>query len=232
MEPRELQLEELISIVDGKDPHAGPIERLVESVMLAGRLDELADELVGHYVDRARDEGASWAEIGEVMGVSRQAVQKRFVAHRAKKGRRQGFFLTRFADEAREVVKRAERHARQAGSSHVGTEHLVMSLTDDPESAATAAIVGMGASLDEIRAHATAAIDHGSTGAAKGHIPFSAASKKVLELSLREALRAGDRHIATEHILLGILRDERSPGFTILSAQGVTRRKVEEWMKP
>jgi hypothetical protein len=229
MEPSPLNLEDLIGIVEAEHPDADALQGLTDSMILAERLDQVADELVGHFVNRARDAGASWAEIGRCMGVTKQAVQKRFASDRGK-GSGSGFFLSRFVDQAREVVSRAEGHARAAGSDHVGSEHLVLGLIEDQESLASQAIVGVGGSRERIRSAAVAIIGTESGGAVAGHIPFSADSKKVLELALREALRSGDRCIATEHILLALLRDEGSPAATLLTAESLTRRNVERWI--
>lgn len=230
MESDDLQLDDLIRMVRN-DATSEPLDELADSVLLAGRLDELADELVGHFVDHARDTGASWADIGDVLGVSRQAAQQRYVPDRPKKGRKRGFFLTRFDESAREAVRRAERHARDARSRQVGTEHLVLGLIDDEDSRAARGLVALGASLDAIRAAATAAIATQAASRGKGHIPFSSGSKKVLELAYREALRAGDDAIGTEHILLGLLRDRWTPGRRIVAVQGVTRGDFERWLR-
>jgi hypothetical protein len=221
--------DDLVRLVDETTLEADPLQQLTEAVVLSGRITDLADGLVGKFVARARSSGATWEEIGECMGVSKQAAQKRFTATGPQ--RRGGFFLTRLAEEARHVVRRAVTHAREAGSSHVGTEHLVLGLLDDPESIACRAITGLG-SVDEIRSAAQPETDSGEGHAgAGGHIPFSADSKKVLELALRETIRSGDRRIGTGHILLGILRDERSPGARVLLESGVSRKAVEAWLE-
>ncbi len=230
MDLPDLQLNQLITLIEESRLSDGPLDRLTNSIVLAGRLDELAEELVGHFVDAARASGSSWADIGQVLGVSRQAAQKRFVSKRAKKGGKRGFFLTRFADTTREIVKGAEAQARWAGSDHVGTEHLVLALVENPGSVPERVSSEMGESATNIRQAAVALIDSESKGSQKGHIPFSPDSKKVLELALREALRANAGHIAGEHLLLAILRDQRSPGAKILLDCGVTREEVERWL--
>jgi len=223
-------LDDLIRLVEETNAEADSLQQLTDAVVLSGRIADLGGGLVGHFVERARSSGATWEEIGERMGVSKQAAQKRF----ALKGRqgRGGFFLTRLAEEAREVVRRAVTHARESGSSHVGIEHLVLGLLDDPESVACRAITALGGSVDEIRSVAQSetdldeAVDRGG-----GRIPFSADSKKVLELALRETIRSGDRRIGTGHILLGLIRDEKSPGARVLLESGIGRKAVEAWIE-
>ncbi|MDF1595096.1 MAG: Clp protease N-terminal domain-containing protein [Acidimicrobiia bacterium] len=221
--------DDLIRLVEKTTPEADLLQQLTEAVVLSGRITELGDGLVGHFVARARSSGATWEEIGECMGVSKQAAQKRFTPKGRQ--RRGGFFLTRLAEEARHVVRSAVTHAREAGSTHVGTEHLVLGLVDDPESVACRAITALG-SVDAIRSAAQRETDsdEGAAGAGR-HIPFSADSKKVLELALRETIRSGDRRIGTGHILLGILRDEKSPGARVLLESGISRKAVEAWIE-
>lgn len=222
-------LDELIGVVENSTPDADPLQQLTDSVVVSGRISDLADELVGYFVEQARSSGATWEEIGECMGVSKQAAQKRFTMRGPR--RRGGFFLTRLAEEARHVVRSAVAHAREVGSSHVGTEHLVLGLLADPQSVACRAITGVGGSVDEIGSAARSEMDSVEGGERSGgHIPFSADSKKVLELALREAIRSGDRRIGTEHILLGIVRDDKSPGARVLLPNGVSRKTVEAWL--
>lgn len=224
-------LTDLIQLIEETRPDTDPLQLLTEAVVVSGRLADLGDELAGHFVEGARSSGATWAEIGECMGVSKQAAQKRFPTGGPGRVGRGGFFLTRLAEEARHVVRRAVGHARQTGTSHVGTEHLVLALLDDPDSHASRAITGLGGSVEEIRSAAHSEHESGRTSGGSGHVPFSPDAKKVLELALREAIRSGDRRIGTEHILLGILRDSRSPGARILIDRGITYKTVVAWVE-
>jgi ATP-dependent Clp protease ATP-binding subunit ClpA len=85
--------------------------------------------------------------------------------------------------------------------------------------------------LDEIRSATQSDMGSGSTSSTGGHIPFSPDAKKVLELALRETIRSGDRRIGTQHILLGILRDEKSPGARLLIERGISRKAAEKWIE-
>jgi len=98
-------LDDLIRLVERTSPTTDPLQQLTESVMLSGHIADLGDELIGHFVERARSSDATWSEIGERMGVSKQAAQKRFTM-RGLRRRRGGFFLTHFTDEARLVARR------------------------------------------------------------------------------------------------------------------------------
>ena len=220
-------LEDLIELVERRHPVGNPLDYLTESVLVSAQLDELADDLVGYFVDLARQAGASWAEVGESLGVTKQAAQKRFVAS-VKTKKRRGLF-TRFSSEARQVVIRAQDRAREAGSPHVGTEHILLGLVEDDGSLASRAIVACDVPLAQV-ADMARVDPRPEVLPVRGHIPFSADAKKVLELSLRESLRLGQNYIGTEHILLGMLRDEGSPGAKVLIGLGVTRSKMEGWL--
>lgn len=224
------QFDDLIEHIESADPEATAVQHLVESVGLATHLGELADHLVGHFVDQARSAGASWAEIGDALGVTKQAAQKRFVPrarseHHLGGGRAKSMF-ERFTDEARSMVVASEELCRQAGHPEVGTGHILLALIDDPKGLTARVLTAEGVSPDQVRASVGSALGPGQ-GATAGHIPFSTDAKKVLELSLREAIRSQSDHIGEQHILLGLLRDEKSLGAKTLAELGIDRRHVE-----
>src|SRR3954464_15890154 len=113
-----VRLDDLIGAVTSA--HEEPLDRVTRAVVLAEHLDEVADSLIGHFVDQARRAGSSWSEIGRSMGVTKQAAQKRFVARGGSApplDPSQGF--SRFTDEARAVVVTAQERAREAGSDSI-----------------------------------------------------------------------------------------------------------------
>jgi hypothetical protein len=227
------QFDDLIEHIESADPEASAVQHLVESVGLATHLGELADHLVGHFVDQARSAGASWAEIGDALGVTKQAAQKRFVPrarseHHLGGGRAKSMF-ERFTDEARSMVVASEELCRQAGHPEVGTGHILLALIDDPKGLTARVLTAEGVSPDQVRASVGSALGAGQ-GETAGHIPFSTDAKKVLELSLREAIRSQSDHIGEQHILLGLLRDEKSLGARTLAELGIDRRLVEKVM--
>src|SRR3712207_6441171 len=130
------RLDDLIAGVEAA--HADPLERVGGAVLVADHLGDTADHLVGHFVDRARRAGASWTDIGRSMGVSKQAVQKRFVP----KDERQDF--SRFTPRARNVVVAAQNEARAAGNVEIRPEHLVLGLLAEPEGLALRAVTARG----------------------------------------------------------------------------------------
>jgi hypothetical protein len=225
------RLDDLIAFVRNQHSGGGPLENLSDAVLVSERLGELSDHLIGHFVDQARRAGASWTEIGRSMGVTKQAAQQRFVP-RASDGAEQlpGSVWARFTEKAQHVIEQAQQEARQAGSDHVGGEHLVLGLLVEPESLAVQAIQVQGVSLAMVHAAAAAAVGEPGEQPSTDHIPFTSEAKKVRDLTVREALRLGHNYIGTEHILLGLLSDDHGTGHTILTGLGITKDATERWI--
>src|ERR687897_191275 len=112
----------------------------------------------------------------------------------------------RFTDRARRVVVLAQEEARLLNHNYIGTEHILLGLIHEGEGVAAKALESLGISLEAVRAQVEEIIGQGQS-APTGHIPFTPRAKKVLELSLREALQLGHNYIGTEHILLGLIRE-------------------------
>ncbi|MER7420550.1 Clp protease N-terminal domain-containing protein [Micromonospora peucetia] len=220
-----VRLDDLIGAI--KKAHPDALDQLTDAVIAADHLGDVADHLIGHFVDQARRSGASWTEIGRSMGVSKQAAQKRFVpkADETPMDPQQGF--TRFTPRARNVVMASQNEARATGHAEIRPEHLVLGLLSEPEALAAKAIVAQGVPLERVREAATAALPP-STAEVPDLIPYDAQGKKALELTFREALRLGHNYIGTEHILLALLEQENGAG--ALSGLGVTKTAVEEWV--
>jgi hypothetical protein len=217
----------LDDLIDGiKKSHTGPLDQLAGAVVIAGALDDLADHLIGHFVDQARRSGASWTDIGRSMGVSKQAAQKRFMPKEPGEANdldpSQGF--GRYTPRARFVVVGAQNEARAASNAEIRPEHLVLGLLGQPDSIGTEAIVAQGVSLETVRQAATAALPEAATEM-PALVPFDSQAKKVLELTFREALRLDHDYVGTEHILLALLDVEDGQG--LLSGLGVTKANAE-----
>ena len=112
----------------------------------------------------------------------------------------------RFTDRARRVVVLAQEEARMLNHNYIGTEHILLGLIHEGDGVAARALESLGISLDAVRQQVEEIIGQGQQ-APSGHIPFTPRAKKVLELSLREALQLGHNYIGTEHILLGLIRE-------------------------
>jgi len=140
------------------------------------------------------------------------------------RGQPKGLFQ-RFTDRARRVVHLAKEEAWLLGHGYVGTEHLLLGLLYEGNGVAAKALSSLGVSLDEVRARVEEIIGRGD-GSHQGDTPFTPRTKKVLELSLQEALRLGHHYIGTEHMLLGLLREGEGVGARILTDLGVDHDDV------
>ncbi|MEU0585648.1 Clp protease N-terminal domain-containing protein [Streptomyces sp. NPDC006132] len=219
-----VRLDDLIAAI--KKVHQEPLEQLQDAVLAADHLGEVADHLIGHFVDQARRSGASWTDIGKSMGVTRQAAQKRFVPKEsADLDPSQGF--NRYTPRARNTVMAAHNAARTARNAEGVPEHLVLGLLAEPDGLAAKAIVEQGVSLDAVREAATAALP-AAVEEAPELVPYGQAAKKVLELTFREALRLGHNYIGTEHILLALLEHENGEG--VLSGLGIGKERTERYV--
>jgi|SRR5215211_4399507 len=122
----------------------------------------------------------------------------------------------RFSGQARQVVVSAQEEARKLDHNYIGTEHLLLGLLAASDSVASASLTALGYTQDDVRAKLEAMVGRGKASPG-GHIPFTPRAKKVLELSLREALQLKDNYIGTEHILLGLLREGQGMAAQILA---------------
>ncbi|MFC9584477.1 Clp protease N-terminal domain-containing protein [Streptomyces yangpuensis] len=220
-----VRLDDLIEAIN--KVHTDPLEQLSGAVVAAEALGDVADHLIGHFVDQARRSGASWTDIGRSMGVTRQAAQKRFVPKADKEGSdaldpNAGF--GRFTPRARNVVVTAQNEARAAGNAEIRTEHLVLGLVAEADGLAGLVLRAQEVSPDDVRAAATAALPPAQEEL-PALVPFDASAKKALELTFREALRLGHDFVGTEHILLALLELENGEG--VLSGLGLDKAGAE-----
>jgi len=133
----------------------------------------------------------------------------------------------RFTDRARRVVVLAQEEARLLNHNYIGTEHILLGLIHEGEGVAAKALESMGISLEAVRAQVEEIIGQGQQ-APSGHIPFTPRAKKVLELSLREALQLGHNYIGTEHILLGLIREGEGVAAQVLVKLGADLPRVRQ----
>ncbi|MGS2591219.1 Clp protease N-terminal domain-containing protein [Streptomyces hebeiensis] len=219
-----VRLDDLIEAIKKARPDA--LDQLSDAVIAADHLGELADHLIGHFVDQARRSGASWTEIGHSMGVTRQAAQKRFVPKdpgtTSDLDPNQGF--GRYTPRARNVVIASQNEARAAGNDTITPAHLVLGLLSEPEGIAVKVIAEQGVTAEDVRTAATAALPAAAEQVPE-LVPYDAGGKKVLELTFREALRLGHNYVGTEHILLALLEFEDGGG--VLTGLGIGKAAVE-----
>lgn len=214
-----VRLDELINAI--KRVHSDVLDQLSDAVLAAEHLGEIADHLIGHFVDQARRSGASWSDIGKSMGVTKQAAQKRFVprAEATTLDSNQGF--RRFTPRARNAVVAAQNAAHGAASSEITpiTCCWECSLTR-PHWPRRCFSSRRSTSQPCVRRSRSPAVTEPPQP-----IPFSGPARKVLELTFREALRLGHNYIGTEHLLLALLELEDGDG--PLHRSGVDKSRAE-----
>ncbi|ORW04556.1 Clp protease N-terminal domain-containing protein [Mycobacterium kyorinense] len=211
-----IRLDELINAI--KKVHTDVLDQLSDAVLAAEHLGEVADHLIGHFVDQARRSGASWTDIGKSMGVTKQAAQKRFVPRALDPD--QGF--ERFTPRARNAVVAAQNAAHGARNGEITPDHLVLGVLSDPEALATKLLTAQQVDAESVRASVTLppAVENPPS-----LIPFSGPARKALELTFREALRLGHNYIGTEHLLLALLELEDGAG--PLHRAGIDKVRME-----
>ena len=133
----------------------------------------------------------------------------------------------RFTDRARRVVVLAQEEARLLNHNYIGTEHILLGLIHEGEGVAAKGLESLGISLEAVRSQVEELIGHGASSPS-GHIPFTPRAKKVLELSLREALQLGHNYIGTEHILLGLIREGEGVAAQVLVKLGADLSRVRQ----
>jgi hypothetical protein len=220
-----IRLDDLIEAIE--KVHSSPLDQLTDAVIAAEHLDDVADHLIGHFVNQARRSGASWTEIGRRMGVTKQAAQKRFV------GKEQTTLdpaheFSRFTPRARHTVMAAQEAARAAGSAEITPSHLALGLLSEPDGLAARAIIAQGVTLDGVREAVAATLPPAGDQEPPALIPFDAAAKETLELTFREALRLGHNYIGTEHLLLALLDLQAGQG--PLADLGLGKQAAQEWI--
>ncbi len=218
----QIRLDDLITAISRT--HVDPLERLSDAVLASDHLGEVADHLIGHFVDQARRSGASWTEIGASMGVSKQAVQKRFVTKEATPTN--GGF-DKFTPRARNAIAAATNAAAEAGHREVGPAHLIIGLSA-AGGLAGQALQQAGVSPERTRGAAYASLPDPRPDGSSAVPVYDAGAIKVIELTVREALRLGHPYVGTEHLLLALLEHEAGQG--PLGGLGVTKETVERFV--
>ena len=226
-----VSLDTLITFVKVQRPEGSALDNLADAVAVGEHLGELADSLIGHFVDQARRSGASWSQIGASMGVSKQAAQQRFVPRGEPAGVpwTPGDF-SRFTQRARAVLAAAEDHARAADSAVIGRDHLALGLFAEPAGLAAKAMAALGVTEQQVREALGVAAEAQPGGAAAeaeaSRVPLGPGAIAALRGALRWALQMGHNYIGTEHILIGLL-DENDATATALTGLGLAKPAVK-----
>lgn len=221
MSPLNVSLADLIARLDEELSDAGDLARISEARLRAQTLSDLGDQLVGHYVGKARQAGASLSEIGDAIGVSKQAAQQRHAPA----------VFGRFTDLNRHGIVLAQEAARTYKHDFIGTEHILLGLLGEPRGLAYEVLVAKTESEQRIRDAIEEAMPPGGKKALRGHIAFRPESKAVIEHAARAAADLGHDWVGTEHTLLGLIRAEDSPAAQILRNLGFTSDELHETVK-
>lgn len=222
-----VDLKDLIRAVQDRTLSCTELERLDVAVKHGEMLKGIGDDLIGHFVEEARKAGASWSQVGERLGVSKQAAHQRhirrgpklFVRRRRSSGEP---FFVRFSQEARDVVARAQDEARGLKHNYLGVEHLLLALTSKAGAGAEKLLREAGVTSAGVRAQVHVLVGEGRE-TPTGRIPFTPRSKLALQLARRAA---GSGLIETTHILFGILEVPDGMGVEMLDALGASRDEL------
>jgi ATP-dependent Clp protease ATP-binding subunit ClpA len=248
-------LQELIDAVRQDAGTEDPIGQLLVASATASDLEQTTDALLGHFVDRCRRAGRSWSEISAALGVTKQAVHKRFAGPLAERiaatTDRPAF--ERFTQRARSVLKAADAAAAASASLVIGTEHLLLGLYAEPDGVGGRVLLAMQIGRAQVEA-ALRALDEpvglagrsdaiagsrpdqpgmpaeqkaASGASGTGHRPMSPRGRNALVNAVAVALELGHNYIGTEHILLGLYRDPDSLASRVLADTGAERAEVE-----
>jgi len=217
-------LDDLIALARSAADSDDPIDELAAAAGLKSELDELTDAVLGHFVDQARRAGRSWSQIGEALGVTKQAAQQKHtstesvarrilsrIAERWQPG-------SRFTARAKVTVVAAHEAAQALGHGYIGTEHLLLGLFAEPESIAARVLAELGITRDDVEGFVVETVGRMDDGS--GHLPFTPRAKQAMEHALREALALGHNYIGTEHLLLGLLREGDGLAASYLASRG------------
>jgi hypothetical protein len=213
-------LEQLIAATESDVKGDNPLELLAEASRTSGEMEQLGDALVGHFVDQCRRAGHTWSEISGALGVSKQAVHKRFSLGEPN--------FERFTDRARTVLKRAQAEARDRQEAFVGTEHLLLALFTDPESLAAKVLAAAGCTRDQCEAELNAARAIGDPQGEQERIPFTPLASEVLRSAVGQALSMYHNYIGTEHLLLGLFQVTDGLACSILTTVGVSEPDIRQ----
>jgi len=209
-------LQELIEIVQADAIGGDDLARLAAAARTAADLEEVADGTLTHFVDECRRNGRSWSEISRALGVTKQAVHKRFSTPT----------FERFTVRARGALKGAAAAATRLRHNYVGTEHVLLGLFAEPEGIAAKVLSERGLTGDGVETAIVALTPPG--GAEVGAPPFTPRAAASLERALSEALELGHNYIGTEHILLGLFHDQEGFAARIMRDAGVTHDAVRD----
>lgn len=211
----------LTQLIETVEHHTGsddPLELLAVASLTATDLSHLSDAMLSHFVDRSRKAGCSWAAIGSALGVSKQAVQKRFTHESEPVG------WGRFTGRARQlVVEHTPAAAVSLGHGWVGTEHLLLGFWTDEECLAAKVLNRLGVDRDQVEEAINERVEQGQ------HLEptFTPRAWSTINGAAQQALELGHNYVGTEHVLLALLAGTGGMAHDILDQLGISRDKAQ-----
>ncbi|GAA2758220.1 Clp protease N-terminal domain-containing protein [Actinopolymorpha rutila] len=222
MAVNDLDLDQIIAAVEGEQTQATPLERVGAARSAATRLDALAQHVVAHFVDQARHEGASWTDIGAALGVTRQAAQQRFVPAEGVDVEAAGSRAALpYSTRATATLAAARELAVSHHHRYVDDLHLLLALLDNRSGGAVGAVKASGVRVADARKAARSRLTAEGPRRVTKNPPLGRASVRALDVAVREALRLGRGEIGTEHVLLALTSDPRTPAGQALAEAGL-----------
>jgi hypothetical protein len=212
---------ELLQTVRDRSPGATPVDQLAAAAELQGEVATLADLVLGHFVEAARQSGTPWSKIGEALGVSKQGAQQRFVDHRGDPPDDLGAVVSRMTGRARTALATARERAAELGHNYVGTEHLLLGAVADPAGLAALAVVALGTTVEALDAEVRRRTPPGGAGDGVER-PYTPRARRVLDLTVGEALSLGHNYVGTEHLVMGLARENSGLAAQVLADLGCT----------
>jgi hypothetical protein len=218
MTPLHITLSDLVARLDRDLPEADALARISEAHLRSQTLNDLGEQLVDHYVSKAKQGGASWTEIGDAIGVSKQAAQQR----------RSSTAFDGFTDLSRHSIVLAQEAARTHKHDLIDTQHLLLGLLGEPQGLAHTLLTAGTASEQAVRDAIEEAMPSRGTKALRGHIAFAPDSKEAIEQAHHASQDLGHSRVGTEHLLLGVIRVGSSSAAQVLHALGFTSDELHE----
>lgn len=217
-----MTLTALIEDVEARSPSREPLDLLATAAARVEEVTDAADALLSHFVDRTRRAGHSWTEIGAALGVTKQAVQKRFTGEK-----REPRGWDRFTDRARNVAsKHAFAAAEELGHNYVGTEHLLAAMWGEAEGIAAKALTAAGLA----RADVIDAIDTRVPRGTQGRGGFTPRAWVAIENSTKIALEMGHNYVGTEHLLLSLMTGVGGMAEEILQERKIALETIRDFV--
>jgi hypothetical protein len=215
-------LSSLVEIAESSGEGAA-LGRLHGATRIAAELSDLGDRLLDHFVGAARAEGASWAEIGQVLGVSKQAAQQRFFD---PAGGRSETWPEWVGEQARDAVAAAAGEARALRHNYIGTEHVLLGLVEERENLAAQALAMLGVTEENVRAQIRSIIGEG-LGAPRSELGITPRTKRAFVRARQIAKRLEHSCVRSEHLLLALAEGD-GVARQVLEALGAPVQAVRE----